>query len=94
MRIAHLALDFGLGRQCRHRVDDDDVDRARTHEHVGDLQRLLARVRLRDQQFVDVDAQLFGIGRVERVFGIDERSRAARLLGFRNNLQGQRRLAR
>src|SRR5699024_4985976 len=24
--ITHVALDFRLGRQCRHRVDDDDVD--------------------------------------------------------------------
>src|SRR5688500_7670353 len=50
LRLAHLALDLGFGRERRHRVDDDHVDRSRTHQHVGDLERLLARVRLRDQQ--------------------------------------------
>ena len=69
-----------LRRQRRHRVDDDHVDRAGAHQHVGDLERLLAGVRLRDQQFVDVDAELLGVGRVERVLGVDEGRRAAELL--------------
>ena len=53
VRVAHLAFDFGLGHQRRDRVDDDDVDRAGAHQHVGDLERLLAGVRLRDEQVVD-----------------------------------------
>ncbi len=93
MRIAHLALDLGLGRERRDRVDDDDVDRARAHEHVGDLERLLAGVRLRDEQLVDVDAELLGIGRVERVLGVDEGRRAALLLRLGHDLQRQRGLA-
>ena len=80
MRIAHLAFDFGLRRQRRDRVDDDDVDRARAHQHVGDFERLLARVGLRDEQIVDIDAELLGIRRIERVLGVDERGRAAVLL--------------
>ena len=36
------------------RVDDDQVDRAGAHQHVGDLQRLLAGVGLADQQIVQV----------------------------------------
>ena len=35
---------------------DDDVDRARADQHLGDLERLLAGVGLGDQQLVDVDA--------------------------------------
>jgi hypothetical protein len=47
--------------------------RARTHQRVGDFQRLFAGVGLGDQQFVpDVHAQLAGIDRVQRVFGIDK----------------------
>ena len=53
--VAHLALDLGAGRECGHRVDDDHVDGAGAHEHVDDLERLLAGVGLADQQLVDVD---------------------------------------
>ncbi len=63
---------FGARHQGRHRIDDQHVDRARTDEGVRDLQRLLAGIRLGDQQIVYIDAELAGIGRVERVLGIDE----------------------
>ncbi len=62
-RIAHLAFEFGLGRQRRDRVDHDDVDAAGAHQRVGDFQRLFARVGLGDQHFVDIDAELLGIDR-------------------------------
>ena len=45
------------GHQGRHRVDDDDVERAGADQHVGDLERLLAGVRLGDEQGVGVDAR-------------------------------------
>src|SRR6476646_6599071 len=59
--VAHLAFDFRLRRERGDRVDHHHVDRVRTHQHVGDLERLLAGVRLREQQVVDVDAELGGI---------------------------------
>jgi hypothetical protein len=58
VHVAHLAFDFRLRRQRRDRVDDHDVDRAGAHQHVRDFQRLLARVRLRDQQLLHVHAEL------------------------------------
>ena len=61
---------------------------------VGDLQRLLARVRLGDQQLLQIDAELARIGRVERMLGIDEGAGAAGLLRFSDGVQRQRRLAR
>ena len=48
--VAHLAFDLGLRHERRDRVDDDDVDAARAHQHVGDFEPLLAGVGLRDQQ--------------------------------------------
>ncbi len=45
LHVAHLALELGLGRQRRDRVDDQHVDGAGAHERVGDLQRLLAACR-------------------------------------------------
>ena len=60
----------------------------------ADLERLLAGVGLRDQEIVEVDAELAGIGRIERMLGIDEGADAALLLGLGDGVQGQRRLAR
>ena len=77
VRVAHLALDLGPRDERRDRVDHDHVERARAHEHVGDLERLLAGVRLRDEQLVDVDAEPLRVRRVERVLGVDERGDAA-----------------
>src|ERR1700754_3115244 len=45
-----------------------------------DLERLLAGVRLRDEQVRQVDAELLRIRRIERVFRVDERGHAAELL--------------
>ena len=91
--VAHLALDLGLGHQGGDRVDDDDVDRAGADQHVGDLERLLAGVGLRDEQGVGVDAELLGVLGVERVLGVDERGDAARALGVGDGVQRQRGLA-
>src|ERR1700722_3795983 len=48
------------------------IDRAGAHQRVANFQRLLAGVGLRDQEFVDIDAELAGIDRIKRMFGIDE----------------------
>ena len=54
---------FFVGRYDQH------VDRVGADQRVGDLQRLLARVGLRDDQFIDIDAQFLGIDRIERMLG-------------------------
>ena len=89
MAVAHLAFDFGLGYQGRHRVDDDDVDGAGADQHVGDLQRLLAGIRLGDQQRVGVDAELLGVFGVKRVLGVNERRDASGFLSVRDGMQRQ-----
>ena len=92
--VAHLALDLGLRRQGRDRVDRDDVERAGAHEQLGDLERLLAGVGLRDEQVVDVDADLARVLRVHRVLGVDEGADAAAALGLGDHVVDERRLAR
>ena len=94
MRVAHLALDLGLGHQRGDRVDDDEIDRAGAHELVGDLERLLAVVGLRDQQLLDLDAEPARVVDVERVLGVDERAHAAGALRLGDRVQRQRGLAR
>ena len=88
MGVPHLPLDLSLGNQGRHGVDDDDVQTARTHEHVSDLQGLFTGVRLGDQKIVDVDAQSLGINRVKGVLGIDEGGIAAGPLRTGHSVQG------
>ncbi len=63
------------------------------HEHVGDLERLLAGVRLGDEEPVDVDAELRGVVGVERVLRVDEGGDPAGLLHVRDRVERQRRLA-
>ena len=92
-RIAHFALELGARHQRCDRIDDQHIDRAGAHQRVGDFQRLLAVVRLRDQKLVDIDAQLAGIDRVQRVLGVDEGADAALLLRFGHAMQRQRGLA-
>ena len=91
--VPYLPFDLGLGNQGRHRVDDHDVDGARTHEHIADFQSLLAVVRLGNQHVVDVDAQARRVHGIERMLGIDEGDDAAERLGLGDDLQRQRCLA-
>jgi hypothetical protein len=94
VHVTHFAFDFGLRYQRGHGVDDDHVNGVGAHQHVGDFQGLFAGVRLRNQQVVDVDAQLAGVLRVEGVFGVDEGAGGTVFLGFGDDRQGQRGLTR
>ena len=94
MAVAHLAFQFLARHQGRDRIDHQHIDRAGAHQRVGDLERLIAGVGLRDEELVDIDAELFRIGGVERVFRIDEGAGAAVLLRLGNDVEGERGLAR
>ncbi len=93
VRVAHLALDLGARHEGRHGVDDDQVEGAGADEHVHDLQRLLAGVRLGQDEVVGVDAEGLGVLGVERVLGVHEGDGAAGLLRVGHGVQGQGRLA-
>jgi hypothetical protein len=87
-------LDFRLGHQRRHRVDDDDIHRARTDQDLDDLQRLLAGVGLRHQQVLHVHAQLPRVLHVQGMLRVHVRGHAAGLLHVGNEVETERRLAR
>ncbi len=59
--VAHVAFEFGFGRERRDRVDDDAGNRARADEGVHDFERLFTGVGLGDQEFVEIDAQFFRV---------------------------------
>ena len=92
-RIAHLALDLGARRQRGDRIDHQNVDGAGAHQRVADLESLLAGVGLRDQQVLQVDPQLAGIDRVQRMLGVDEGADAALALRLGHRMERQRGLA-
>ena len=77
--VAHLALDLGAWGQRRDQIDDEDIDRAGTDERVGDFERLLAGIRLGNQEVVELDAELARIAGVEGMLGIDEAANPAGL---------------
>ena len=91
--IADLALDLGTRGQRGDGVDDDGVDGARAHEHVDDLERLLARIGLGNEDLIDVHADTRGIRGIERVLGIDKCHDAAHSLSLCQNLERKRCLA-
>src|SRR5206468_9819113 len=58
VRLTHVALDLGFRHQCGYGVDHDHVYSARPNENLADLKRLLTGIRLRDEEALDVHAQL------------------------------------
>ncbi len=83
VRVAHFAVELGLGDEGGDGVDDEDVDGAGADEGFDDLEGLLAVVGLRDEEVVDVDAKLLGVGGIERVLGVDEGGETAASSGLR-----------
>ena len=93
MRVTHLAFKLGTRHQGSDAVDDDHIDGTGAHQGVADFQRLLSPVRLAEQQVVDIDPELAGIDRVQRVLGVDERAGSAPALGLGDRVQRERRLS-
>ncbi len=92
-RIAHVAFEFGFGDERGDGVNDDDIDAAGADQCLRDFQGLFAVVGLRDQEIVDVHAELAGVDGIERMLGVDEGGDAAELLGFGDDVQGHGGLA-
>lgn len=90
-RIAHVAFDLGARHECGDRVDHHDIHGVRAHQRLTDFERLLAVVRLGDEQIIDIDAAARCVHRIERMLGVDERSDAAHLLRFGDDVLRQRR---
>jgi len=91
--VAHLTVQLGLGHESGDGVDHQHIDGAGADEGLDDLQRLLAVVGLGDEEVVDVDAEFFGVGGIERVLGVDEGGETAGLLRLGDDLQSDGGLA-
>ena len=94
MMVTHLTFKLGPRHQGRHTVDHQHIDGAGAHQRISDFQRLLTGIRLRDQQFFNINAELLGITRIKRMFRINESTGAAGFLRLRHRVQGKRCLTR
>ena len=94
MGVPHLTFNFSLGSQGGYGVDHHHVDTTRTDQHVGNFERLLTGIRLRDQQFIQIDANLLRVTGVEGMLGINKCGHATQPLCLRDDLQGERRFTR
>ena len=94
MGVAHFAFNFRTWDQGGDRIDHQYVDRVGTDQCVDNFQRLFTGVGLRDDQLVGIDAQCLGIDGVQRMFRVDKSRCAAIFLGFGNDVQSERGLAR
>ena len=90
VRIADVAFDFVLRHQGRDRIDDDDIDRIRFHQHLGDLHCLFAARGWLTNSSFDIHTDSFGPRRVQGVFGVDKRGHAADFLGVGDGVQSER----
>ena len=90
MVVPHFAVDFGLRHKGCHRVHNNDVDSARTYERFGNVESLLAGIRLGHEERFDIDTELTSINRIKSVFCVDEGCNAAKLLSFCNSMQSKR----
>ena len=93
MGVSHLTVNFRLGRQSRHRVNDNDIDRARADHRLTDLEGLLAGIRLGNIQVVDIDTDILRVDGIERVLRVDKARYAAPLLNLRNHVERDCRLS-
>ena len=94
MRLAHVAFKFGFRHKGRHTVDHQNVNRAGSHKGIGNLQGLLARIGLRNQQVVDIHPQFCRIAWIKGVFRINKRTGAAGFLCLGDDVQREGGLAR
>ena len=93
MGIAHAAVDLGLRSQRGYGIDNNDIKSAGLRQLLADSQSLFAGVGLRDNQVVEIDADLLRVRRVERMLGVDERRNATGLLRIGYDMKREGRLA-
>src|SRR3989338_8609822 len=93
MRIAHLALDFRLRHERGYRIHYDHIHHIGTHQRLHNIERLLAIIRLGNEEIAYIHADALGVFRIQRVFRIHKGRHAARFLCIGDNMQRECRLA-
>ena len=84
---AHFSFNFRSGNQGGHRVHHHQVDRARSHQLIHHFQPHFPRVRLGNQQIINIHPKGLGINRIQGVFCIHKGRNAARSLHLRDRME-------
>jgi len=63
--VAHFPFELGLRDKGGDGIDDYEIDSPGADKRTRNLERLLAMIRLRDDQIVDIDAKLASILRIQ-----------------------------
>ncbi len=88
-RISHFTIQFCLRHQSSNGVNDDQVNGTALNEHFADIQGLFTGIRLGQNEFININAQGFGILGIDGIFSIDEGTSASLLLTLGNGMQGK-----
>ena len=64
MGLTHISINLCLRNQGCYGVHDHDIDCAGTHHGLGDLQCLLAVIRLGDVQVININTDISRVNRV------------------------------
>src|SRR5690606_4349812 len=88
------SFQFTFGDQRGYRIHNQYINGSRPDEVIGNFQRLLSIVRLRNEQVIYIHTQLLGVIFVKSMFRIDEGGHAAFLLRFGDHMNGQGGFAR
>ena len=93
-RVPHFPFNLLTGNERRDRVHNNNIQRTGANQGIRNLKPLLAAVRLRNQQGIDIYPQRPGINRIKRVLGVYKCRFAAYFLRLRNTVESNRRFTR
>ena len=87
MRIAHFAVNFRSRNKSGNRVNNYNINRPGTNKLFGYLKRLFTVVRLRNKKRININAEIYGINRVERMLCVNKSRDSAGFLAFGNTVK-------
>ena len=94
MGVSHIAFNFILWCQCRYGIHNNEINCSGARQSFQHIQCLLSKVWLRDEEIVGIDTEIFGIGNIQGMLGIDKSTDHLLFLGRGDGLECQRSFAR
>src|SRR3989338_10346383 len=87
MIITHHPLNFSPRRESGNRINNNNIDTARTHKSLSNFQRLFSIIWLRNKQVINIDPYFLCILHVKSMLSIDEGSTSSATLSFGNVME-------